>query len=231
MSPPETAVAVDARDREIIYVGDPMCSWCWGIAPELDALLAAHPDIPLRVVVGGLRPGEYAEEVTEGVAASLEHHWVEVAKRSGQPFAHEVLGRRGWVYDTEPSCRAVVAMRHVDDALTFPFFKRLQRAFYAEGVVIADPAVFGDLVDEFDVDGAAFAEAYESKAVVQATWRDFSQARRWGISGFPTVVARQGEQGHLLAQGYATAADLDAALVRALDVTPSEEFCPPGEVC
>jgi hypothetical protein len=39
-----------------------------------------------------------------------------------------------------------------------------------------------------------------------------------GISGFPTVVARHGEQGYLLARCYATAAGLDAALVRAVDV-------------
>ena len=24
--------------EELIYIGDPMCSWCWGISPELNAL-------------------------------------------------------------------------------------------------------------------------------------------------------------------------------------------------
>ncbi len=44
------------NEIELIYVGDPMCSWCWGIAPQLDTLVRTHPDIPLRIVVGGLRP-------------------------------------------------------------------------------------------------------------------------------------------------------------------------------
>lgn len=27
-----------SESLEVIYVGDPMCSWCYGIAPELDKL-------------------------------------------------------------------------------------------------------------------------------------------------------------------------------------------------
>ena len=46
-------------DEEIIYVGDPMCSWCWGISPALNRLqVAARRDgIPYRIIMGGLRPG------------------------------------------------------------------------------------------------------------------------------------------------------------------------------
>ena len=46
----------------IIYIGDPMCSWCWGIAPELDRL-QAWTTLPFDVVVGGLRPGPSAERM------------------------------------------------------------------------------------------------------------------------------------------------------------------------
>ncbi|MFQ5523922.1 MAG: DsbA family protein, partial [Acidimicrobiia bacterium] len=39
---------------KLIYVGDPMCSWCWGFAPEIEDLADEYP---VEVVVGGLRPG------------------------------------------------------------------------------------------------------------------------------------------------------------------------------
>ena len=44
-------------DTEIIYVGDPMCSWCWGISPQLNALerYGKQQGIPFRLVLGGLR--------------------------------------------------------------------------------------------------------------------------------------------------------------------------------
>ena len=46
-------------EPELIYVGDPMCSWCWGMAPALQAF-AAHAlqqELAFSVVLGGLRPG------------------------------------------------------------------------------------------------------------------------------------------------------------------------------
>ena len=40
----------------LIYIADPMCSWCYGFGPELSKLLARHPDATVDVVMGGLRP-------------------------------------------------------------------------------------------------------------------------------------------------------------------------------
>ncbi len=48
-----------SEKQEIIYVGDPMCSWCWGISPALTELRDhfAKEKIAFKVIVGGLRPG------------------------------------------------------------------------------------------------------------------------------------------------------------------------------
>lgn len=202
----------DSHDSELIYVGDPMCSWCWGIAPELELLTEAHPELPLRIVVGGLRPGPNAQTVGPELAGYLAHHWEEVERRSGQPFDRTLLDRHGWLYDTEPSCRAVVVMRELAPHETFRFFKRLQRAFYAEGLSVWDPEIYGELLDGFDVDRDAFLEVFGSQDSVKATWRDFSLARSWGINGFPTIVLRQGSTGQVIARGYTTASDMETAI-------------------
>lgn len=43
----------------LIYVMDPMCSWCWGFAPVAAALIAqaAEAGVSTRLVPGGLRSG------------------------------------------------------------------------------------------------------------------------------------------------------------------------------
>ncbi len=202
----------DPADNELIYVGDPMCSWCWGIAPELDALTAAHPALPLRIVVGGLRPGPNAQTVDARLAEYLGHHWEEVERRSGQPFDRSLLERHGWVYDTEPACRAVVVMRELAPHETFRFFKRLQQAFYAEGLSVWDPTIYGGLIGGFDVDREEFLVAFDAEDNVKATWRDFSLARSWGINGFPTIVLRQGTTGQIISRGYSLASDMEAAV-------------------
>ena len=195
-------------ERELIYVGDPMCSWCWGVAPELDSLVERHPDLPLRIVVGGLRPGPAAQTVDRRLAEYLAHHWEAVAERSGQPFDDSLLEREGWLYDTEPACRAVVTMRELAPDLTFDFFKRLQRAFYAEGIVLSDGDAIRPLVDEFEVDADRFMEGFDSEAAVKVTWQDFSLARSWGINGFPTILVRHGDSASIVARGYTSADEM-----------------------
>ena len=199
-------------DTELIYVGDPMCSWCWGIAPELDSLVSSFPDLPLRIVVGGLRPGPNAQTVGPELAGFLAHHWEEVEARSGQPFDRTLLERHGWSYDTEPACRAVVVMRELAPHETFRFFKRLQRAFYAEGRPVWDPGAYEQLIEGFDVDASEFLDAFGSQDAIKAAWQDFSLARSWGINGFPTIVLRQGSTGQIIARGYTTADAMESAI-------------------
>ena len=108
-------------DFEFVYVGDPMCSWCWGFAPVLERMQEVY-DVPLRVVVGGLRPGSEAEELDDRFAGVLAHHWEQVELASGQPFDSTPLERReGWRYDTEVPAIAVVTMRELNEPQTVRF--------------------------------------------------------------------------------------------------------------
>ena len=129
--------------RKLIYVGDPMCSWCWGFAPEIEALAGDHP---VEVVVGGLRPGPSAQPLDDRMADFLRSHWVEIQERTGQPFDTNFLERRdGWVYDTEPAAIAVTQMRERNEPATLDYFSNVQRAFYAEGKDVTDFDVLTDL--------------------------------------------------------------------------------------
>lgn len=189
---------------KLVYVGDPMCSWCWGFAPEIEALAAEHP---VEVVVGGLRPGPMAEELGDRLAGFLRHHWTEVGERTGQPFDTDFLDRRdGWVYDTEHAAIAVAELRHRHPGQALDYFTRVQRAFYAEGRDVTDFAVLAELVSDFGVDPAEFAESLETEEAKERAWGDFARARNWGISGFPTLVGEllDGRLA-LLARGWAEA--------------------------
>lgn len=197
-TPPMTAPSLDL---ELIYVGDPMCSWCWGFAPVLEQLDARYT-IPLRTVVGGLRPGPSAEALDDDLRGFLAHHWEQVEEASGQPFDIGGLDRDGWVYDTELPCTAVVAMRNLNEKATLPFFARLQRAFYAERVDITDPAVYPALLEGFDVDAERFMGLLGSETIKAETWADFEYARKMSATGFPTLVVRDGEQFSVATRGF-----------------------------
>jgi putative protein-disulfide isomerase len=192
-------------EREIIYVGDPMCSWCWGIAPQLDELQRRLPEAGFRVITGGLRPGPNARQMDDELAGHLEHEWTLIEQATGQPFDQSTIARRDFLYDTEPGCRAVALMRLFDEPRAWPLFKRIQKAFYAEAVITTDLDALLPLVEEVGGEVETFRKAFDSEEYRDAAWADFTVAREWGITSFPTVIARVGDQGHLLTIGYSNA--------------------------
>jgi len=47
-------------DHACLYVMEPLCSWCWGFAPVMDAIQATHPDLAFYVARAGCGPGHPA---------------------------------------------------------------------------------------------------------------------------------------------------------------------------
>lgn len=191
-------------DVEIIYVGDPMCSWCWGISPALNRLeqAAEANGIPYRIVLGGLRPGG-GEPWNEEMKKFLAHHWEEVTKRSGQPFGDKLFQRDTFNYDTEPSCRAVVTARTMDPAVESRFFELVQFRFYVLNEDPKEVSFYEPICEETGLDFIRFSSLFASQEMKDATMQDFRLNRGWGVTGYPTVVFRKGDQLIAIARGYA----------------------------
>src|SRR3712207_8936900 len=51
-------------------------------------------------------------------------HWEHVAELTGQPFEFAFFDRQGFVYDTEPACRAVATVREQRPELALPYLHR-----------------------------------------------------------------------------------------------------------
>lgn len=223
-----TSLTPLSADLEFVYIGDPMCSWCWGFAPVLEQIDARYT-IPIKTVVGGLRPGSDAEPLNSSMRQMLEHHWEQVESRSGQPFDRSGLDRADWVYDTEYPARAVVTMRDLAPDETLAFFTRLQRAFYAEGVDVTDPAEYPALIEPFAVDAATFLDTIAMERSREAAWADFREARSLGVSGFPSLLLRIDDGYAMVTRGYMPYDSLEPALTSWLSDRYPEEV--DGLVC
>ena len=197
----------------LIYIADPMCSWCYGFAGTVDALLAAPGStapLQLALVMGGLRPFT-TEALGRDQADEILGHWQHVAQASGQPFAqapHTALDEPGFVYDTEPASRAVVTLRSYWPQQVWQYFKAVHHAFYAEAKNVSRPEVLADLAEALGVPRGDFGQAFASQAMSEATAADFAQSQAWGIRGFPTVLAAHGDHLHLISNGYLPIAEL-----------------------
>jgi putative protein-disulfide isomerase len=189
----------------LIYFSDPMCSWCYGFSPVVEAIRHAYGRaLPIRLIMGGLRPGN-EKPMTPEAAREIAGHWAHVHEASGLPFDPAALQREGFVYDTDPAARAVVVVRRQDEELALRYLAATQRAFYAEGRDVTSPQVLADLAADFGLDRAQFLADWSDEAARQETWRDYATAQRAGVTGFPTLVGGPNEQGvyGVVTRGYA----------------------------
>ncbi|WP_414156079.1 DsbA family protein [Pseudomonas sp. BNK-30] len=198
----------------LLYVMDPMCSWCWGFAPVAQALIAQAREagVATRVVPGGLRRG--ASPLDASTRKYILEHWQAVAEATGQPFAFEGAMPDGFVYDTEPACRALVAARELDAERVWPLLALIQRGFYQQGLDVTTAPQLVELAEQAGFDRATFAKALLRADVRAATAADFSWVQDLGIAGFPTLLAERNGQLALLTNGYQPLQSLQPLLGR-----------------
>ncbi len=161
--------------------------------------------------MGGLRAFN-TQALTPSLRETILGHWRHVAEASGLAFNPGALDRDGFVYDTEPACRAVVTVRETDPPKAFPFLEAIQRAFYRDGRDVTQAAVLVDIAAAQGLAGDAFQAGFESQAMREATKRDFATTQALGVGGFPTLAAGEGPRITLVTAGYVGADVLESRL-------------------
>ncbi len=199
----------DSPDRAILYIADPMCSWCWGFSPVIAEIRERFSrSIPLRLIPGGLRVGDH-KRFDDTFKDYLRQHWQTVEQQTGQPFNHEFFGLSSFNYNTEPACRATLVMQTIAADQTLHYFAALQRAFYVDNQDITDIDILAAIATSHcQLDRDAFRSHWQEATTREATFAAFKQARQLGVSSFPTVLLRDHDQYTLLTSGYQPASAL-----------------------
>lgn len=204
---------------KFIYVGDPMCSWCYGFGKELQALRDLHPGVALEIIVGGLRAG--GTDVLDDAGKTMRlSHWARVEAASGLPFNRDgLMARQNFVYDTEPVCRAVVAARMAaPEADLLQVFQALQEGFYVAAADTTDGRVLARLAADaltrlgHAVDVDDLFRVWSSDAAIAAAQQEFAYSRKLGIHSFPTLLVELDEALYMLSPGYARLDELQQRL-------------------
>jgi len=184
---------------ELIFIIDPMCSWCWGVHPVIKELRKKHSDkYHYSLVMGGLRTkGQMAW--TQKSRDYLAQNWNAVNKATHQPFNFTLLNKESFDYDTYPACRALVTVRELwGNEASFDYLEKIQEAFYARGEDTTAVETLANYVEERE-DFLAFYHSERAEILMQ---HDFAKARSMGANAFPSVV-KIDTDGHMCCQqGY-----------------------------
>jgi putative protein-disulfide isomerase len=184
-----------------------MCSWCYGIAPELEALKAHYKDeLDYEIVMGGLRP--YNTQTMSDLKDFLMEHWEEVEHRSGQKFNTDILSSTSITYDTEPPSRAVAIVRSMDASKAFDFFHACQKAFYYDNLNMHDVSSYEATIKAIGLDYESFKSNFESAEWKTKIKEDFERAGQLGVRSFPTILLEKDNQRYVISQGYSKKEDM-----------------------
>ena len=189
--------------HHFLYIADPMCSWCYGFAPVIEGL-AKHftGRLPVKVMMGGLRAGN-TRAMRQEDKDYIRNAWTKVGAATGRSFDTAFFDREGFIYDTEPACRAVVTARHLAPEKALAFKGRISEAFYGHNRDMTDTAEIAALAVDAGFDETQFRAAFHSPDVRNDTMRDFLTAKQMGVEGFPClVIGGDGDDYALVTSGY-----------------------------
>lgn len=198
--------------KEILYFGDPMCSWCWGFAPVISKIQNDYRDtVDFKMVLGGLHAFD-AKPMSQNYKDTIRHHWESVNQTTGAHFDFAFFDRDGFVLDTEPACRAVVTARSMGAENLLGFYESVSRSFYTENKDTTQADTFIPLAVEAGLDENTFSELFLSDGIKQTTKDDFFRSQSLGVTGFPTLIVSENDQLAMLTAGYQPYDNLKPAL-------------------
>ncbi|ANS70449.1 thioredoxin [Streptomyces lincolnensis] len=198
---------------KLAYVFDAYCGWSHGFSGTLREVSSRHPDLPVEVVSGGLFTG--GRRVPMSAFGYIQGANQQISQVTGASFgeAYQRLADEGsFVMDSEAAARGMAALRQAAPDHAAELAIALQHAFYVDGLSLSDSATHRKVAQEAGLDADAVVAAFESPEAPYTAADDFHRAAELGVTGFPTLLAVDGEHITVVARGHATADDVDRRL-------------------
>ncbi len=176
----------------LIYVHDPMCSWCWGFEPTRKIIFEAIAErMQIRRMVGGLA-ADSDQPMPDSMRLALQQTWQRIEQiipgtRFNHAFWDDCSPRRS----TYPANRAVIAAREQDESFDPLMTARIQQAYYLEAKNPSDNSVLVELAADIGLDVERFAQSLESDALQQRLLAEIDNARAMGIDSFPSLAVQK----------------------------------------
>lgn len=208
---------IENDDKPILwYFADPMCSWCWGFSPVISEIKKNYASqLRIALVMGGLQAGE-TRPISASSREEIFHHWHQVEELAGQAFSFENALPDGFIYNTEPACRAVTTVSAIDATKTFAYFTAIQSAFYTQNKDVTQTDCLLQLAEESRIRGDKFMVQFLSEKQQEIVNKNFAFTRKAGVQAFPTLILNKSDQLDIITRGYAKYRNIAAALDKLL---------------
>ncbi len=199
----------------IYYIYDILCSWCYGFSANIQEFYEMYKeDIDFRVISGGMVLGENEMKIGD-LSPEIVSSFSRIEEMSKRPFgeAFKALLEKGETHlSSLPGALAMAAFRQYQPDNSIAFAKRMQEAFYQEGLPPTEAKTFGYCAEDFGMNAEDFMKLMVDKDRLELVRTEFEVVKKWGISGFPAVVYQEKDKAYLLARGFTSLENLQESL-------------------
>jgi putative protein-disulfide isomerase len=178
------------------YIYDPLCGWCYGAEPLVNAACGVDGlGLGLRLHGGGLWPEP--TRLPEETRQYIREADARVAAMSGQPYGEAYLN--GLILDptmtleSRPTTAAVLAAESLGSK-GLAMLQGIQHAHYEHGLRVVELAVLRGIADEIGLEREAFGAALgnvDVNAHIASTRRIMQQIGAGGFPAFALELDRQ----------------------------------------
>ncbi|MDW8803453.1 DsbA family protein [Streptomyces scabiei] len=198
---------------KLVYVFDAYCGWSHGFSATLREVASRHPELPVEVVSGGLFTGSRRVPIRE--FGYVQGANAQITELTGAAFGEgyeRLIADGSFVMDSEAAARGIAALRQAAPDRAAALATEVQYAFYTDGHSLSDPDTYRAIAEAAGLDADTVVAAFASPDARAAAQADFRRAAELGVTGFPTLLAVEGDSLAPLAYGRATADEIDRRL-------------------
>ena len=204
---------IKSRDNyliELIEFTDPYCTWCWGSEPVLRKIEEVYGNqVKIGYIMGGLVKDmrEFYDSLNriggKGWNKQVAKHWLEASEAHGMPVDEKVFyDIKGDFWSTYPANIAVKAAEFQGTEKATRFLRRLREATSAERKQIHQEDVQAELARDVGLDQDRLLLDIRSGRAREAFDQDLGICRKYGVTGFPAFLIRNGEGNENIVRGY-----------------------------
>ncbi len=177
----------------LIYVHDPMCSWCWSFRPVWQAVKQGlSENVEVRYLLGGLA-ADSQTLMPDDMQQSIRRTWQRIQQEvPGTEFNYAFWEKNQPRRSTYPACRAIIACRMQQPSLEQAMLLAIQQAYYLNAQNPSDETVLLNLAEQIGLDVKQFAVDIRSENCQNNLLQEIKYCRDIGVSSFPSLLLKKG---------------------------------------
>ncbi len=204
--------------KEIIYVFDALCGWCFGFSDVISKFAEKHQgEYNFKVISGGLIIGERVGpigEMSDYILSAIPSLEKTTGKKIGAAYI-DVLKKRTRVQNSLVPATALCILKSVIKNQDVYLAHEIQELQFVQGLDLTLAESYKSLCAEFNINFEEFSNNLNSPEFISQAEAEFNLASSWGVKGFPAVILNRGDTLFAISNGYTSLKDLEKNLSRA----------------